>query len=224
MPKYSWDIKDILFEEDVKAIYNLAKSQEQRVFVSELWITAGRPEEILKLKPEDFVISPDELHITLKTLKLRKGGAFDTDTRTLKFNRPRGENLNIYIETIIDWVLKAKPQADIIPYTSRWGELLINRLGEQTIGKKICPYHFRHSVLSWLAKNGASVSELMHFKGARSIQSVQCYLHAVPYLVKLETMDRRRIRTDPLNPDKVPQEEVKPEPVPEAKVEETKVE
>lgn len=201
MPKYSWNISDILYEEDVRKIYESATTREQRVLVSLLWITAARPKEILNLKREDFLISEDIVEVRVETLKLKDTEKFQDKYRTPKFERNPASNMNIYLETIVDWVLDAAPGGFILPRTTRWAELQINKLGEKAIGKKICPYHFRHSVLSWLAKEGYSVPALMHFKGARSIKSVEPYLHAVPYLVKLSGMDRRRIRIN--EPEKV---------------------
>jgi integrase len=197
MPRYSWKIEEILFEEDVRAIYDLADGPEVRALISLLWLTGARPQEILNLKPENFFISNDQLAITLETLKLGQGKEFKVRERTLKFSRPTGLSVNIYLETIISFLEKIPIGSRVLDYSERWAEIKINKLGEKAINKKICPYHFRHSVFSWMIKNGATVSDVMYFKGARSVASVSPYLHALPYLTKLESMDRRRVRTEP---------------------------
>jgi len=195
MPIYSSDIKEILYEEDVSRIYNCATKSMERVLVSLLWITGARTTEIIMLQAKAFDISDHSLSIVIPTLKRGKkeGGDFDVRERTLNFKRPKALDMNIYIETIIEYVkMIPMPEQRIFKYKSRWAEKTINKLGMDAIQKKICPYHFRHSVLSWLAKNGATVSELMFFKGAKNISSVSPYLAAVPFEVNLQRIKRDR--------------------------------
>ena len=73
MPKYSFDIEEILFEEDVRRMYDLG-SKEEALWISFLWLTAGRPQEILKLKPEDIAVGSSKLTVTISTLKKKKKG------------------------------------------------------------------------------------------------------------------------------------------------------
>jgi site-specific recombinase XerD len=192
MPKYSWDIKDMLFEEDIKAIMDKTQNKRERLLISLLWITGARPMELLMLKREDFRVYSEKLEITIQTLKLRKSEKFAVEARTLSFSRPSGLNCNIYIETIIDWISNVLPGQPILTYSKRWAEMSINNLGKAAIGKTISPYHFRHSCFSWMARNGATAEQLKYFKGAKSIKSVEPYLHAVPFIVKLESMRKDR--------------------------------
>ena len=68
----------------------------------------------------------------------------------------------------------------------------LNTLGMKALGKELSPYHFRHSVITWLARHGATIEQLMYFKGARSLSGIAPYLHAVPSVIKLENLRRSR--------------------------------
>lgn len=194
MPRYSWDIKELIFEEDARKMYDIADTEVKRVLISLLWIAGPRTHEITMLQKKDITIDHEEekLNIRIKTLKLKKKADFQIDYRTLSFNRPLGTEANIYLETIIRYVAKLDPDSKIISYTDRWIEQQINKIADKALNKRLCPYHFRHSVLTWLAFNGASVPELMHFKGARSLRGVTPYIHAKPMVIKLENQRRNR--------------------------------
>lgn len=194
MPKYSWKIEELIFEEDARKMYDIADTETQRVLISLLWITGARTHEISMLRRQNFELDTVDsvLRITLKTLKLKKKKVFQVDERTLEFERPLGMDLNIYLETIIKFVAKLQPEDKVIPYTDRWIEQQITKLSLRAINKPLCPYHFRHSVMTWLAKNKLSPPELMHFKGARSLRGIMPYLHAMPSVVKLENLRRGR--------------------------------
>jgi site-specific recombinase XerD len=192
MPKYSWNIDDLLFEEDVKLIYNRCQTKRDAVLVAFLWIAGPRPEELREVKRESIAWNDEALMITFPTKKKGKKGKFKLTTRTLRFERKRGFETSLYIETIIQYVEGVLPGNQILPYTTRWQEKRINVLTEKAIGKRMSPYHFRHSALSWLAAGGATIEELMHFKGASSVLSVSPYLHAKPFIVKLQNQRRSR--------------------------------
>jgi len=212
MPRYSWDVEDILFEEDVRKMYDRANPNEAAL-ISLLWLTGARPGEIALLKVQDVTYSSDKLSILLKTLKRRKGGEFKVKERTLGFSRTTGFNTNIYIETIVSHVSKLPNDSEtkVLGYTTRWMEKKINKLGEEAIGKKLSPYHFRHSVMTWLAKNGYTMDRLKYFKGS-TLQSVEPYIHAQPQLIKIENMRRSRA---PI-PKEEPKKEEEPEQVQES--------
>jgi integrase len=197
MPKYKVDISTILFEEDVRKIYNEAKNAEERVFVSLLWTTGARTKEILLLTKEDIQYSPDRVNILLKTLKLGQRKTFMVKERTLEFERPQGVNCNIYLETIINYVKTLSPEARLLERSNRWAQYITNKLGVKAMGKPISPYHFRHSCMTWLLRNGATPDMAMHFKGSASIKSIEPYIHAVPFVVKEQ--NRRRAQLKELN-------------------------
>ena len=78
----------------------------------------------------------------------------------------------------------------MLAYSTRWMEKLINRLGLEAIGKKISPYHLRHSVFTWLARNGWDAYAIKYWKGAATLASVEEYIHARPQVVELEYLHR----------------------------------
>lgn len=193
MPRYSWRIDDLIFEEDAKAMFDKASTSYERVLVALCWITGARTQEMLSLRKEDIYYDSRKATFTLRTLKLGGDGSqFVVRERTLEFDRPEGVDANIYLETILRHIEGLAPETRLLPYTSRWAEIAINRLGLKAVGKKLTPYHFRHSVLTWLARNGKTLNELMHFKGARSIDSVKPYLHAIPSVINLQNLRRER--------------------------------
>ncbi|MDD3906553.1 MAG: site-specific integrase [Candidatus Omnitrophica bacterium] len=192
MPKYGWKIENLLFEEDVRAMYNLAAREKEAVLIALLWITGARPAELAELKKENVQYDSSRVNITLATKKLGEGGDFKIRNRTLSFVRPTGLDTNIYIETVVKYVAALPPEALLLPHTTRWQENTINRIGQKGIGQKVSPYHFRHSCLTWMASNGATIDELMQFKGALSVLSISMYMKAKPFVVSLQNQRRTR--------------------------------
>lgn len=212
MPKYKWDIKDLLFEEDVKKIYDSSDGVVKRAFVSLCWLTGARTSELLMLKKEDIGFNEDSLQVRMHTLKLGKG-KYKTDLRTLTFTRPKGMQTSLYVETVIKYVSSLpSSEAMLFPYTSRWAESrvigpasskalsYVDGAGNK-VEKWLTPYHFRHSVMQWFARNGASLAQLMHFKGAASPLSVQPYISAVASVVKLENLNRDKALVQYISPN-----------------------
>jgi integrase len=202
LPVYSDDIseKGVLVEEDVWKMYAKAKTVYERLYLSISWISGARPAEIIKtenapgLTRSDIKIEPDKISFWFHTLKLKKTEAFQLKKRQLTIARPSGANLNPYIETIVEWWHTFKyDDVPIFPYTKRWAEKVINRLGTEAIGRKVSPYHLRHSAITREAANNRSIDQLMHFKGAKSMQSVQPYLHANSYEIMMEARKKEDV-------------------------------
>lgn len=188
MPRYNSDISELLKESDVRAMFDRAKNAKEAYLVSILWLTAARPSEAIELKKDSFVLEGTILKITLVTKKLGQAKGFTIKERTLEYERPDGYGANPYIEQVIRYVGASRDEGFILPYTTRWCEKVINRLGMLTINKFISPYHFRHSRLSLLAANGLTTPELMFFKGAKSANSVSPYLHAKPFVIRTKDL------------------------------------
>ena len=185
MPKYSHDINDLPTEEEIKKMWNEAGREVERVFLSLAWLTGARPMEILILTTDNITYDEDKFKVDLFTLKLKDSTDFrGLKQRTLEFERPKGVKSNIYIETIIKYLRTIPQGSRVVEYSKRWAEVLINRLGMQVCNKKFSPYHLRHAAITREAGRGVTIDGLMHFKGARSVRSVQPYLHARPYIIK----------------------------------------
>lgn len=183
------------------------------------------------LKKEDIGFNETHVAIRLHTLKLGKGD-YKTELRTITLTRPSGLQTNIYIETLIKYVCTIPNNEDrLFPYTDRWAESrVIGPISQQALSytdpqgvehkKWLTPYHFRHSVMQWFARHGASLAQLMHLKGAKSPLSVQPYISAIPSVVKMENLNRDRaleqvVVTPNLLDIKVEETEVKNETAPE---------
>lgn len=199
MPKYANDPTDyILSDEDVKAMFNIAKNDEEKAWISILWMTGARPQEILMLTTDRVTITEDEISFNMPTLKL--GGAADFKVKDRELTIPResadkdmreGSNF-VYQETIVRFVSSRVPRSHLFTRTTRWGQKVLNRLGEKATKVKVTPYHFRHSFFVWFARRGATLDELMNWKGALSVQSVSPYLRAKPQKMDKEKMERSR--------------------------------
>lgn len=192
MPRYTIDVKDfLLFEEQAKAMYDRTTTRAEAFVVSSLWIAGPRPQELLMMHPEAVQIGMDGVALAVPTLKRgTKSGSFQVTTRLLGFKRPAGMDTNPYLESIIDFAQRAQPGAPMLDYSTRWMEKLINRLGTETIGKKIAPYHLRHSVFTWLARNGWDAYAIKYWKGAATLASVEEYIRAKPQVIEFENLHR----------------------------------
>ena len=193
MPKYKTPIDYCIYENEVSKVYNAGTSLQQRLLVSLCWITGARTSELLDIKKEDVAYNDKLVAITIRTLKLGDNtkGKFKVRQRTLKFTRPLNPR-NVYLETIIKFTERLPDNKPLIKYKNRWCEKTLNKLGRIAVGKPISVYHFRHSICTQLAMNGASIPEIMYFKGAVSLNGVQAYIHAKPMMFKLEQFNREK--------------------------------
>lgn len=170
MPKYTKDIDYIVQMDDVDNMLARGGRARDKFIVAVLYITGARPSEIRELKRQDISVTDDEVIITLKTLKLGATEKFIIRDRTLTFSRRE--------TPFIDHVIKYWETAPekLIPISLRRVEQIIDHLSQN----QFCPYHFRHTRLTKLARQGATIDELMYWKGASSHQSVAPYLRAKP--------------------------------------------
>jgi site-specific recombinase XerD len=191
MPKYNTPIDYTIYEKEVSALYNAGTTLQQRLLVSLCWITGARTSELIDIKKEDILFNDDFVIITIRTLKLgdRETGKFKIRQRGLRFTRPKNPK-NIYLETIIKFSERLEERDTLLKYKQRWCIKTLHKLGQKAIGKDISVYHFRHSICTQLAMNGASIPEIMYFKGAISLNGVTPYIHAKPMIFKLEQFNR----------------------------------
>jgi len=189
MPRYNFDIKHLLFEDDVKKMWKKAHKHREKLAIALLWTTGARPSELLALQNNNILVQDDKLTIIIKTLKLGNKD-FKARDRPLEFKRGSYQNSNIYLEYIVKSLNNLGPEQILLPYSSRWLSKTINRIGKEAINKEICPYHFRHSVMTWLARNGATLDQLKHFKGAADYKSIWPYVTAKVFVVA-EQLNRR---------------------------------
>lgn len=202
--KYAHDISDLVDSKDVRRIYDSAKTSREQALISLLWLFGARPSEILELRKEDIKLNYDEdlenefVSFTFPTKKLNADGhQFVLKTRQLKILRPKDPQ-DLYIETILQYIRLLEDHELLFQYTTRWAQKVVNRLSRNSIGKKLSPYHFRHSCITRESAAGKTLDQLMHLKGAKSLDSVKMYLHARAYNLVLQPE-----KFDQVNPGKI---------------------
>lgn len=187
MPKYSSEIDYIIDEDAFAKLFNHANTDSERTWITILWLTGARPAEALELKKKDIVFLDDgRVQFKLATKKLGKEGKFVVRRRHLIL---KIDITNRYIKAIRRHLLRVKDaESNIFFFSRRTGYNIIDRLGYDALGVNICPYNFRHSRLTLLAEKGATLEELMRFKGGLTTQSVRAYIHArkVEYEVEVD--------------------------------------
>jgi integrase len=225
MGHYTTDIKTLLFEEDARAMLNKCKTEKERRLLALLWLTAGRPAELNQVKKEDIVVFDETISIRLKTLKLGRSKHFQIENRTLEYERPKGLQEIVWLDIIARAVIATPPDTFLLAGhggkrpSTRWISKTINRISFQALGKRFAPYHIRHSVLSSKAAANYSIDQLMHMKGAKSVESVSPYLHARPFVIKLQAersfRESQEQEAQPLpEPVAAPAPAPQPEPLP----------
>jgi integrase len=153
------------------------KRPGQKVAIALEYITGARPAELIELRKRHFRIIGSDLQIIVPTKK----GGFE---RVLPFDI---ENTPYVKELIIPYTQSLpEPDSFILPFrtTTR-----LKQLTYEASDNKLCPYNFRHNRLSQLGLIGASLQELMNFKGARDAKSVIPYLYRNP--AALDGLKRR---------------------------------
>lgn len=167
MPVYKKDINLIVVSEMSHAMIDKATNLRDKFLVAIMDFSGARPNELTKLGKKDIVLREDGcLEIKLHTDKLGKENKFIIRERTLTM-RP-GMNFFDIIKTY--W---ATSNSDfLLNMTTRRMEQIIEQLSDG----KLCPYNFRHSRLTKLARSGATLDQLMYWKGATDVKSVSPYL------------------------------------------------
>lgn len=199
MPRYTHSISDILREDDVRAVFDKADNLREQALISFLWVTGARPSEIAELTINDVIVTLDTITFKLKTKKLKNTEEFQLKERTLEIERPQGMEINIYMETIkqyMDTLPQGIDGVRVFEYSTRWMELVTNRIGLKALGKQLSPYHFRHSAITREAGARRTIDQLMHYKGAKSPRSVSNYLHSTPYMITMKGSEKKEEKKD----------------------------
>jgi len=209
MPTYKTKKSHLLFEEDVRKMFDYLNTLEKKATLASLWILGARPGELRLLKYDDISWENGKLYIQIPTLKLKNSSKVP-DQRTHTFDLCPGYPENDYYICIMEYVSteikKAKEERYndedigkclVFPKSERWIEYKINQASETTLGYPITPYHFRHSCLMWKARHGATIGELKHWKGGADIRSLDWYIASVPMIVKAEmTIKNKHIKDE----------------------------
>lgn len=180
----------------------IPRHKEARAFMILLWITGARPVELLKMYRDDIVKTVNEIFVTIPGAK---GGK--RRSMTLPYRDKFVREVWLYAATgpsimLLFPKIRSRKKRSDITYT----KITVDpETGEKTkvrvpIGKtydilsqdvnyyfkkwvdpiiEISPYFFRHSRFTVVADTkGFDYKDIMKMKGARSIKSVEKYVHA----------------------------------------------
>ena len=184
MPKYTVADPNLVAQK-AQADMLVANADEpmERALIQFLYVTGARPGEVAEfLYPSGWRVMDDgAVQVDIPTLKLKKKEGLQIKKRTLELlkDTPYLSDLNNYFS---DLVANSTVLGDIRPFPVPQPKLIWYRVSKaaKRAGLPICPYVFRHARLTKLARSGATLDELMGWKGAEEVRSVGPYLRAKP--------------------------------------------
>ena len=179
MPKYSYNVEKFVVDllempEDerlklIRKMYNVLEKKKEKVAFALLYLYGMRPEELIKLKRNNFEIYDEFVRLRLPTVKRGVDRIIDLDIKDTPF-------MNDIIEYVksVEWKL-----------FPTWNDptainnTVFKRIKDK-LGINISPYAFRHYRLSYIAYLGAELMDLIVWKGAKDLRSVIKYLAKRP--------------------------------------------
>lgn len=183
MPEYLTDMDRLPSREELVSMLKATDNKRNQVIVSLLYFTGARPSELLELEKKDFLVTETYIKIKVPTKKKKTGGKWSLKYREIQLARGFGKDKDNLIE-LIAWYVQRAEEGIMFPMTTRNLHYIVNTLAKKGLNRRGCPYLFRHNRLTMQATKGATVEELMYFKGASDIRSVSPYLHGKPVKVR----------------------------------------
>jgi len=169
MPKYKKNLEMIIKKPEVDEMISRADNFEHKFLLAMLYLTGARPSELLDLRREDFEVYYDYVNVLLRT---KKRGL----PRTLQLWNDAPYVTDIILP-YIEYLDRDMMEGVFTFKTPTWVRIIVYRLSNN----KYCPYSFRHSRLTKMAKAGAGPFELMVWKGAKRFDSIRPYImHSPP--------------------------------------------
>jgi len=152
-----------------------------RAFLIALYYTGARPIELLQLKPSDF--KKDKTYMVIKIPTAKKGR---TRLVSIPMSRKYATELWKYATSLFDeiYIFHSLASRRTREYETKKGIKIINVVITDRVYYYINrwtglnPYFFRHSRMTSLMQDGATLLELQQFKGSKSADSVMPYLHS----------------------------------------------
>lgn len=196
--KYRVNQATRLKEKDVRAMFDLANTTESKALISCLWLTGCRPQEARMIVKKDFEQTKTGYVVSIHTLKLGDDGSYFPQERRLPFATPDpNSSMFVYLKCLINYVISL-PDDDCVLFdmTTRTIGRIVERLSLRVLNQPYAPYHFRHSCFSWMAADpsegglGYNAWQLKAFKGSKTLQSVEAYVHTSVKEVDLGTQQR----------------------------------
>lgn len=159
-----------------------------------LYHTGCRPKEALKLKGKDFTKEGRYIKIKIPAVKRGVTRTVFLNTKDQRIKDLFSWTQKTYPEVLLFWGLISDKKRTNIRATLKDGSIkTYDTVYHDTTNKlrhwflkwfsvldsvdSYTPYFLRHNHFSRLSEHGASMEDIMHIKGARSIESVRPYLH-----------------------------------------------
>lgn len=179
MPRYLKELDHIITLEEAQKMITKANNDRDKFLISFMYLTGARPHEFVRrLKPLDFTWTLDGyFRITIPNAKQGSNkNSTKFPKRVLEFSETAP-----FANYIIPYVQSLNLNDYVIPVCKSRVRQIVYALSDNTF----FPYNFRHSRITKLSVDGASLTELMYWKGASSTKSVEPYLAAKPIGRKL---------------------------------------
>jgi site-specific recombinase XerD len=192
--RYATSISKLIYDSDALNMLSACKNTKEKALLSLAWITGGRATELMNVKVSDIREQGAYVLIKLDTLKKRNTEQqFQITTRTLRYNLS-GERENIFLTFIVMRSRSLDRECYFIsgkqkPLTTSWARKTMKKISIKGMERHISLYHLRHSLFTQFIKNGGTLSELMHLKGASDINSCKPYIHATDFI--MPRLDRK---------------------------------
>lgn len=178
--------------EDVEKMVGALTELRDKALIVFLWLYGPRPSEVIEMLVEDIDVEPTKIVARIPTRKIRSKEHFEVEKRELIVRRPHPRDW--LIETLVkyvDIVKKGDPKNRLWGLNHRQRVYdIVARASERGLGRRLSPYNFRHSRLTKLARAGWGIEGLKYWKGARTIKSIEPYLHARPVEMDLKDVER----------------------------------
>ena len=160
-------IKTVSYEEFKKMLARCRTKQERAIFII-LYFTGARPSELKEIKAKHVRKEGRFLVIHIPTTKHGKERDFYLPLYKYEELRWLYEySKNMLAEQYLLWSLRR---------VKRYENKVFNLI-ERISNGRYSPYFFRHHRFSVMALKGANEEMIKYAKGARSLKSVEPYLH-----------------------------------------------
>ncbi len=196
MPEYSKsDIEFIVrydhIKEMFKAAYQTRNGLRDQALMAILYLTGCRPAELKEMLRDDIQLidkqvtpSETENYIQFKIeRKKRRKGQFQVKKRTLLVRHDSDSFLQL---AILKYRSRRPVGEPLFTMTKRNMEYIIEKYSTQALDTCLCPYNFRHSLMTRLAEQNKPAHEIKYVKGATTLSSVESYLHAKPQVIDID--------------------------------------
>jgi len=182
-------IRYIQPEDFDKAINNIKGRQQKagRAILIMLYYTGARPTEVLKIRARDIERQRNYVKIMLRTAKSGRArvlyflcGRDKYMVELVEYAKCFMPDVLIFHQFVGKYHRKVKTKAGkIIERIDTTDKLRyhIKKWFAASMDDPVPPYFLRHNRLSRLASTGATDRQLMQFKGARSFESIEPYIH-----------------------------------------------